>query len=159
MGDVWRIAIVALGVNLLLLVVFLRSLVAPLVLLATSVLALAATLGITTFVFQDLLGYDELTYYVPFAAAVLLVSLGSDYNVFIAGQISAGGAAQAPAGGRRRRHAAGEPARSASRAWRSRRASQPWRSFSYGSSGSWPSCSRWASSSTRSWSDPCSCRR
>jgi len=88
-GDVWRIAIVALGVNLLLLVIFLRSVVAPLVLLATSVLALAATLGIATFVFQDFLGYDELTYYVPFAAAVLLVSLGSDYNVFIAGQISA----------------------------------------------------------------------
>ena len=88
-GDVWRIAIVALGVNLLLLVVFLRSVVAPLVLLATSVLALAATLGIATFFFQDFLGYDELTYYVPFAAAVLLVSLGSDYNVFIAGQISA----------------------------------------------------------------------
>ena len=49
--------------------------------------ALAATLGLTTYLFQDLLGYDELTYYVPFAAAVLLVSLGSDYNVFVAGEI------------------------------------------------------------------------
>ena len=70
------------------LAVFLRALVAPLVLLATSVLALAATLGVTTYLFQDLLGYDELTYYVPFAAAVLLVSLGSDYNVFVAGEIA-----------------------------------------------------------------------
>jgi RND superfamily putative drug exporter len=33
------------------------------------------------------LGYDDLTYYVPFAAAVLLVALGSDYNVFVAGRI------------------------------------------------------------------------
>ena len=37
--------------------------------------------------FQELLGYDDLTYYVPFAAAVLLVALGSDYNVFVAGRI------------------------------------------------------------------------
>jgi RND superfamily putative drug exporter len=38
-------------------------------------------------VFQDLLGHGELTYYVPFAASVLLVALGSDYNVFLAGRI------------------------------------------------------------------------
>jgi putative drug exporter of the RND superfamily len=38
-------------------------------------------------VFQDLLGHDDLTYYVPFAAGVLLVSLGSDYNVFVVGRI------------------------------------------------------------------------
>ena len=88
MGDVWRIGLTALAVNFILLAVFLRALVAPLVLLATSVAALAATLGMTTYLFQDLLGYDELTYYVPFAAAVLLVSLGSDYNVFVAGEIA-----------------------------------------------------------------------
>jgi RND superfamily putative drug exporter len=87
-GDVWRIGLAALVVNLVLLAVFLRSLVAPLVLLVSSVLALAATLGVTTYVFEGLLGHDELTYYVPFAAAVLLVSLGSDYNVFVAGQIA-----------------------------------------------------------------------
>ena len=34
-----------------------------------------------------MLGHDDLTYYVPFAAAVLLVALGSDYNVFVAGRI------------------------------------------------------------------------
>ncbi len=88
MGDVWRIGLTALAVNFVLLAVFLRALVAPLVLLMTSVAALAATLGLTTYLFQDLLGYDELTYYVPFAAAVLLVSLGSDYNVFVAGEIA-----------------------------------------------------------------------
>ena len=37
--------------------------------------------------FQGVLGHDDLTYYVPFAAAVLLVALGSDYNVFVAGRI------------------------------------------------------------------------
>lgn len=85
--DLQRIALAALGVNLLLLVLFLRSVVAPLFLLASSVLALGATLGLTTYFFQSLLGYDEITYYVPFAAAVLLVSLGSDYNVFVVGRV------------------------------------------------------------------------
>jgi RND superfamily putative drug exporter len=85
--DLKRIGLAALGINLLFLVILLRSIVAPLFLLVTSVLALAATLGVTTFVFERLLGYDELTYYVPFAAAVLLVSLGSDYNVFVVGRV------------------------------------------------------------------------
>ncbi len=87
LADLKRIGLVALAVNLVLLMVFLRALIAPLYLVAVSVLGLAASLGITTFVFQGLLGYDDLTYYVPFAAAVLLVALGSDYNVFVAGRI------------------------------------------------------------------------
>ncbi len=85
--DLGRVAVAALVVDLLLLALFLRSLVAPLYLLAASVLALAAALGLTTFVFQGLLGQEQLTYYVPFAAAVLLVALGSDYNVFVVGRI------------------------------------------------------------------------
>jgi len=42
---------------------------------------------LTTLVFQIWLGHPGLTYYVPFAAAVLLVALGSDYNVFVVGRI------------------------------------------------------------------------
>jgi RND superfamily putative drug exporter len=74
-------------VNVLLLVLFLRSLLAPLYLLATSILALGAALGITALVFQGALGQEQVTYYVPFMAAVLLVSLGSDYNVFLVGRV------------------------------------------------------------------------
>jgi RND superfamily putative drug exporter len=85
--DLRRIGLVALAVNLLLLMLFLRAVIAPLYLMGASVLGLAASLGITTFVFQNVLGHDDLTYYVPFAAAVLLVALGSDYNVFVAGRI------------------------------------------------------------------------
>jgi RND superfamily putative drug exporter len=69
------------------LMVFLRGIVAPLYLLLSSALGLAAAMGLTVFVFQFVLGHDELTYYVPFAAAVLLLSLGSDYNVFVVGRI------------------------------------------------------------------------
>ncbi|HEV2075702.1 MAG TPA: MMPL family transporter, partial [Thermoleophilaceae bacterium] len=85
--DLAAIAPVLALVVLLILAVFLRALVAPLYLLLASVLALCASLGLTIYVFQDLLGHGEITYYVPFAAAVLLVALGSDYNVFLVGRI------------------------------------------------------------------------
>ncbi len=86
-ADLGRV-IAAVGVvSLLLLVVFLRALVAPLYLLASSVLAVGAALGLTTFVFQDVLGHDGLVFLVPFAAAVLLVALGSDYNLFSVGYV------------------------------------------------------------------------
>ncbi|MEA2392721.1 MAG: putative drug exporter of the superfamily [Solirubrobacteraceae bacterium] len=87
LSDLWRVGIVALLVNLVLLALFMRALVAPLYLVGASVLGLVASLGATTWLFQHVLGYEDLTYYVPFAAAVLLVALGSDYNVFIAGRI------------------------------------------------------------------------
>jgi RND superfamily putative drug exporter len=85
--DLARVAPASLGVVLLILAIFLRAFVAPLYLLGASMLALFASLGLATYLFQDLLGYGEMTYYVPFAAAVLLMSLGSDYNVFLAGRI------------------------------------------------------------------------
>ena len=86
-GDLGRIAVAAVLANFLLLAIFLRALVAPAYLVLASGLALAASVGLTALVFQERLGYDELTYYVPVAVAVLLLSLGSDYNVFVVGRI------------------------------------------------------------------------
>lgn len=86
-GDLGRIAPAVLLAVTATLAVFLRALIAPLYLVAGSVLALAAALGLTTVVAKELLGWPELTFFVPFAAAVLLVSLGSDYNVFLAGRV------------------------------------------------------------------------
>jgi putative drug exporter of the RND superfamily len=81
-SDLARIALAALIANLVFLMLFLRAVVVPIVLLGCSVLAITATLGLTTWLFQDVLGGDGLTFYVPFAVAVLLVALGSDYNIF-----------------------------------------------------------------------------
>lgn len=86
-SDGFRIGPVVLLVNLVLLALFLRAVWAPLYLLAASVLGLAAALGLTTWFMEHLLGHDDLTYYVPFAAIVLLLSLGSDYNIFVVGRI------------------------------------------------------------------------
>ncbi|MGD9573170.1 MAG: MMPL family transporter [Thermoleophilia bacterium] len=85
--ELLRVGLAALVVNLLLLAVFLRALVAPLYLLAANALTVAATLGLATWFFQDLLGQGQLVYYVPFATAVLLLALGSDYTIFLVGGI------------------------------------------------------------------------
>ena len=79
--------LVALVIELVILVLYLRALVAPVVLLAASALSVAAALGLTTFLFQDVLGQQGLTFYAPFAAAVLLIALGADYTVFSVGSI------------------------------------------------------------------------
>ncbi len=86
-ADVVRIALVVLAVSMILLALFLRAVLAPIILVSASALTVAATLGITSWVFSKLLGYGEVTYYVPYASAVLLVCLGSDYNVFVAGRV------------------------------------------------------------------------
>jgi RND superfamily putative drug exporter len=85
--DTWtafeRVAPAALAVLLLLLWVLLRSWSAPLYLVGASVLVVAAALGLTVYVFQDLLGYGELAFFVPVASSILLLALGADYNVFL----------------------------------------------------------------------------
>ena len=86
-ADLTRVAMVIGLVILVLLAVFLRALVAPFYLLVASVLALLAALGLTVWIFQGVLGAGSLVYYVPFVVAVLLISLGSDYNVFVVGRI------------------------------------------------------------------------
>ena len=66
---------------------FLRSLLAPVYLLAASVLAVFAALGLALLICRAVLGSASMVYFVPFAAGVLLVSLGSDYNVLVVGRI------------------------------------------------------------------------
>ena len=87
--DMVAILVAALLVNLLILMVFLRALVAPLFLLGCTVLSAAATLGLTVLVFQTWLGHPGVTFFVPLAAGVLLVALGSDYNLFAIGHVFA----------------------------------------------------------------------
>lgn len=88
-SDLKRIAVAVAIVTLLLLALFLRALVAPFALLLAGALGFVAALGLTALVARAAFGQDQLTYYVPLVGLVLLVALGSDYNVFIAGRIRA----------------------------------------------------------------------
>lgn len=81
------ILIVALLVELIILMLYLRAVLAPLILLACSALGVGAALGLAVIVFQGIADEPGLAFYVPFATAVLLLALGSDYNVFTVGSI------------------------------------------------------------------------
>ncbi len=85
--DLLRVIPAVLLAVLLVLVIFLRGLVAPLYLVAAATLGPLAALGLTVAFFRGILGQDEVTYYVPVAAGVLLVALGSDYNIFLVGRV------------------------------------------------------------------------
>ena len=85
--SLWRVIGVAFAVNFVFLLLFLRSLFAPLYLLVASAAALAATFGLTIYFFTDVLHDSGLPYYIPVAFSVLLLSLGSDYNIFVVGRM------------------------------------------------------------------------
>jgi RND superfamily putative drug exporter len=86
-ADIWRVAVLAALLMFLVLALYFRAVLAPLLLIASSALALGATLGLLVDVFQGWLGYPDITFFVPMAAGVLLVSLGADYSVFVMGRI------------------------------------------------------------------------
>lgn len=69
------------------LALLLRSVVAPLYLLATVVLSYAATMGIAVIVFQGILGDPGITFWLAPFLFVVLVALGADYNIFIMSRI------------------------------------------------------------------------
>jgi RND superfamily putative drug exporter len=102
-ASVIPVAVLIAGVELVLMAVLLRALVAPLYLLAAGALSAAAPLGLMAYLFTWA-GHPDISYYVPVGAAVLMVSLGADYNLFLVGRIwgelderSVGGAIRAAA--------------------------------------------------------------
>ncbi|MBA3329139.1 MAG: MMPL family transporter, partial [Solirubrobacterales bacterium] len=88
-ADLLRVVPAVMLAVLLVLVVFLRRLVTPLYLVAAALLGPLAAVGLAVAFFEGVLGGAELTYYVPLTAGVLLVALGSDYNIFLVGRVRA----------------------------------------------------------------------
>jgi RND superfamily putative drug exporter len=82
-----RVLPAALVILMALVWLLLRTWAAPVYLVASSMLVVAAALGLTVYVFQVWLGYGEISFFVPVTTAILLVALGSDYNVFLIGRI------------------------------------------------------------------------
>ncbi len=86
-STIWRVGVLAALLMFLVLTLYFRALLAPMLLIASSALAVAATVGLLVYVFQGVLGYPDITFFVPIAAGVLLISLGADYSVFVMGRI------------------------------------------------------------------------
>jgi RND superfamily putative drug exporter len=76
------VPLVLLVVGLILILV-LRALVAPAFLIATVVASFAATLGLLTFVFTELLGTSGTAFDLVLISFIFLVALGVDYNIFL----------------------------------------------------------------------------
>ncbi|MGB3772519.1 MAG: MMPL family transporter [Rhodococcus sp. (in: high G+C Gram-positive bacteria)] len=74
---------VILLVVLLVLFALLRSALAPLVLVATTVLSTVAALGIGSWVSENLFGFPALGDNVPLFGFLFLVALGVDYTIFL----------------------------------------------------------------------------
>jgi RND superfamily putative drug exporter len=78
------IAIVVIG---LLLCLVMRSLVAPLYLIASVALSYFAALGLAVLLFIKLGGANGLTFILPFLMFIFLLALGEDYNILVMSRI------------------------------------------------------------------------
>jgi RND superfamily putative drug exporter len=82
-SDFIRVTILATVGIFIVIALLLRSLVAPLYMVVTVLLNYGTTLGISTWLFLDLLHKGSIIYLVPLFVFVILVALGADYNIFL----------------------------------------------------------------------------
>lgn len=81
-NDFLLLAGVALTLVFLIILIMLRSPVAAAVVIGTVVLSYASALGVSAFIWQDLVGKD-LHWAVPSIALIALVAVGADYNLLL----------------------------------------------------------------------------
>jgi RND superfamily putative drug exporter len=86
-NDLKRIIPIVLLIIGLLLAIMLRSLVAPIYLVATVALSYLATLGFAMIVFVHLGHHDGLDFVLPFMLFVFSMALGEDYNILVMSRI------------------------------------------------------------------------
>ena len=85
--DLVTIIPLVLGVILVILMLLLRSVLAPLLLVASVVLSYAAAMGVSALVFNHILGFPGADATVPLFGFVFLVALGVDYNIFLMSRV------------------------------------------------------------------------
>jgi putative drug exporter of the RND superfamily len=85
--DMRLIFPVAAALIMLILVVALRSAVAPLYLLAAVVLEFAATLGASVLAFQQIGGHGGVAFLLPLVLFLFVVALGTDYNILMTARL------------------------------------------------------------------------
>jgi RND superfamily putative drug exporter len=78
---------VVIGMITLLLLIYLRSVVATIYLVATVILSFFSALGLGWIIIHYLLGADAIQGAIPLYSFVFLVALGEDYNIFMISNI------------------------------------------------------------------------
>jgi RND superfamily putative drug exporter len=74
---------IVLVVVFLILTALLRAVVAPLLLVGTVIASFAAALGVGSFVFEHVFGFEGIDPTLPLFSFIFLVALGVDYNIFL----------------------------------------------------------------------------
>jgi RND superfamily putative drug exporter len=85
--DVLRLVPVVLILLTLLLAIGLRSLIAPLYLVASVALSYLASLGLAVLIFQVVGKQPGINFALPFFLFVFVMALGEDYNILVMGRI------------------------------------------------------------------------
>jgi uncharacterized membrane protein YdfJ with MMPL/SSD domain len=85
--DTLLLVPIVLALVFLVLALLLRSLVAPLYLLAVVALNFLAAIGVCGFVFQRIQGQDGFNYAIPLYTFIFLVALGADYTIFLMSRV------------------------------------------------------------------------
>jgi RND superfamily putative drug exporter len=83
LADLVKIIPIVLIVILVVLIILLRSILAPVLLVASVALSNATALGVSALVFNGIFGFEGADASVPLFAFVFLVALGVDYNIFL----------------------------------------------------------------------------
>lgn len=82
-SDFQRVGVITIVGILIVLILLLRAIVAPLYLVATVLLSYASAVGLSAWLFQGWMRQPGVSFYLPLLVFVLLVALGSDYNIFL----------------------------------------------------------------------------
>ncbi len=85
--DMEKVGVITVLGILLVLMLLLRAVVAPLYLVGTVLLSYGTALGLSAWLFESVLGHAGISFYLPILMFVLLVSLGSDYNIFLMSRV------------------------------------------------------------------------
>jgi RND superfamily putative drug exporter len=86
-ADFIRVAAITIIGILIVLILLLRALVAPVYLVLTVLLSYAMSLSVSAIILQHLFGQAGVNYFIPLMVFVLLVALGSDYNIFLMSRV------------------------------------------------------------------------
>ncbi|MDO2935267.1 efflux RND transporter permease subunit [Paeniglutamicibacter sulfureus] len=82
-ADLIKIIPLILGAILVILMLLLRSILAPVLLVATTLLSYGTAMGVSAWVFNGLFNFAGADPSVPLFGFVFLVALGVDYNIFL----------------------------------------------------------------------------
>jgi RND superfamily putative drug exporter len=86
-ADFLRVAAITIIGILIVLMLLLRALVAPVYLVLTVLLSYAMSLSVSALILQHVFGQAGVNYFIPLMVFVLLVALGSDYNIFLMSRV------------------------------------------------------------------------